>query len=151
MQYVKESLLKSTFTIFVVQVKKRTLHWSNMDQTLDVLTIQIKCGRNARVDKCDSGSTGAQGVTSTFARQDGCTLWWVASVEHCVNIMRNFSCSKGEQILCVIAQIYSCKHVIRQQWFEGNYLNIFPLIGFGMLNTFSCPVSEFLAILYRRK
>ena len=48
-----------------------------MDQTLGVLTTRTRCGKNARVDKCDSGSTGVLDVTSTSARKAGCTWWWV--------------------------------------------------------------------------
>lgn len=67
-------MLKLT-VVFVDQVKKRTLRWSSMDQTLDVLTTRIKCGKNAHVNKCGGGSTGVLGVTSSLARRAGCTLW----------------------------------------------------------------------------
>lgn len=67
--------LNIVFQILCDQIEKRTLHWNVMDQILDVLTTQTKCGKNAHVDKCDSGSTGVLDVMSTPAMQAGYTLW----------------------------------------------------------------------------
>jgi hypothetical protein len=69
-----QSLFKFNVITLFDQIKKRTLRWNIMDQILDVLTTQIKCGKNARVDKCDSGSTGVLDVMSTSATQAGYTL-----------------------------------------------------------------------------
>jgi hypothetical protein len=67
--------LNIVFQILCDQIEKKTLHWNIMDQSLDVLTTQTKCGKNAHVDKCDSGNTGVLDVMSTSAMLAGYTLW----------------------------------------------------------------------------